>query len=179
MPTRFPARISLALIACFALALMATPASAAAARSHGGTILAVDANQSQNWFGYNQGSIEQGGKLFNSITGTWNVPTATAHTRGEDEYSSTWIGIGGGCVDANCLIGDTTLIQTGTEQDVAADGSTTYDAWLEIIPAPEIQISNFTVAPGDTMNASISEVVPNSNVWTITLTDVTRNETFT
>ena len=29
------------------------------------------------------------------------------------------------------------------------------------------------------MHASIAEIVPDSNVWTITLQDVTRNETFT
>jgi hypothetical protein len=31
----------------------------------------------------------------------------------------------------------------------------------------------------DHMHASIAETVPNSNVWVITLQDVTRNETFT
>src|SRR5437667_7118824 len=36
-----------------------------------------------------------------------------------------------------------------------------------------------TVKPGDRMHASIAEVVPDSNVWTITLKDVTENETFT
>ena len=29
------------------------------------------------------------------------------------------------------------------------------------------------------MSASVAEVVPNSNLWTITLKDVTRNQTFT
>src|SRR5437016_5611402 len=171
------ARIALALSACLVLALVATPANAAS--THSGTIVAVNANQSTNWFGYNQGSIEQGGKLFNSISGTWNVPTATSHTRGEDEYSSTWIGIGGGCPESTCTVPSATLIQTGTEQDVDSSGNASYSAWWELIPGPSIPIDNFTVAPGDTMQASIAEVVPNSNVWTITLTDVTRSETFT
>ena len=35
-----------------------------------------------------------------------------------------------------------------------------------------------TIQPGDHMHASIAETVPNSNVWVITLQDVTRNETF-
>ena len=35
-----------------------------------------------------------------------------------------------------------------------------------------------TIAPGDHMHASIAEVVPDSNVWTIVLQDVTRNESF-
>jgi Peptidase A4 family len=35
-----------------------------------------------------------------------------------------------------------------------------------------------TVEPGDHMHASISEVVPDSDVWTISIQDVTRGESF-
>ena len=94
-------------------------------------------------------------------------------------WLGAWIGIGGGCVDAACTVGDNTLIQTGTEQDVDANGNASYGAWWEIIPGPSIEITNMTVAAGDHMHASISEAVPGSNVWTIVLQDVTRNETFT
>jgi hypothetical protein len=144
-----------------------------------GAGLRANANSSNNWFGYNQGTLEQGTKLFNSITGDWTVPTASQHTPGQAESSSDWIGIGGGCIDANCTVGDNTLIQTGTEQDVAANGSTTYNAWYELIPVPSLTITNMTVSPGDHMHASIGEVVADSELWKITLTDVTRNETFT
>jgi hypothetical protein len=139
----------------------------------------ANTNQSTNWSGYNQGTLEQGGKLFNSITGNWTVPTATQHTSGQDEYSSDWIGIGGGCVDANCTVGDPTLIQTGTEQDVSASGSASYSAWWEVIPAPSLTITSMTVHPGDQMHASISEAVPNSNVWTITISDLTDGQSYT
>jgi hypothetical protein len=138
----------------------------------------VNANSSSNWFGYNQGTLEQGSKLFNSITGDWTVPTATQHTAGQAESSSDWIGIGGGCIDAGCTTTDSTLIQTGTEQDVSSTGAASYSAWYELVPAPSLTVS-MTVAPGDHMHAAISEVVPNSNTWTITLQDVTRGETFT
>src|SRR5436305_3840101 len=174
--------------ASVALALslaVGTATASASLRSHGQLLhLAkpgprVNANQSNNWFGYNQGTLAQGGlKQFNSITGDWTVPTVSQHTAGQDESSSDWIGIGGGCVDAGCTVTDNTLIQTGTEQDVAADGTKSYSAWWEVIPAPSIGIS-MTVAPGDHMHASIAETVSGSNVWNITLTDVTRNETFT
>jgi hypothetical protein len=175
-----------ALGVALALSLAAGTASASAApRSHGQLLhlakpgLRANANQSTNWFGYNQGTLEQGGlKQFHSITGDWTVPTVSQHTPGQDESSSDWIGIGGGCVDANCQVGDNTLIQTGTEQDVAADGTKSYSAWWEVIPAPSIGI-NMTVQPGDHMHAAIAETVSGSNVWNITLTDVTRNETFT
>jgi hypothetical protein len=42
-----------------------------------------------------------------------------------------------------------------------------------------VTISGMTVAPGDHMHASIAEAVAGSNVWTITLQDVTRGESFT
>ncbi|WP_367305954.1 G1 family glutamic endopeptidase [Alicyclobacillus acidocaldarius] len=82
-------------------------------------------------------------------------------------YSSSWIGIDG--------FNNSDLIQTGTEQDYV-NGHAQYDAWWEILPAPETVISSMTIAPGDHMSAHIHN---NGNgTWTITLTDVTRNETF-
>jgi hypothetical protein len=178
----------LTVVVCLSLATLAVlTASASAAlklKSHGQLVhpvphsLKVNTNSSSNWFGYNQGTLEQGSKLFNSITGDWTVPTATQHTAGQAESSSDWIGIGGGCVDSGCTTTDSTLIQTGTEQDVSASGAASYSAWYELVPAPSLTIS-MTVAPGDHMHASLAEVVPNSNTWTITLQDVTRGETFT
>src|SRR5216684_3993692 len=88
----------------------AAPAASRIATFHR-PIVRVGANQSSNWSGYNQGTLEQGGKQFHSVGGTWVVPKATAHRAGEAEYSASWVGIGGGCVDANCRIGDSTLIQ--------------------------------------------------------------------
>ena len=163
---------------------VATASASAALKSHGQLLrlaphgCSSNTNTSSNWFGYNQGTLEQGSKLFNSITGDWTVPTATQHTAGQAEDSSDWIGIGGGCIDAGCTATDSTLIQTGTEQDVDATGAASYSAWWELVPAPSLTISNMTVEPGDHMHASISEVVPDSNVWTITIQDVTRGESF-
>jgi hypothetical protein len=159
-------------------------ASASALQAHGQKLhlvpkLHLNANQSNNWFGYNQGALEQGGKLFNSISGQWTVPSATQHTAGQAESSSDWIGIGGGCIDAGCTVTDSTLIQTGTEQDVSSSGAPSYSAWWELVPAPSIAITNMTVKPGDRMSASVAEIVADSNLWKITLSDVTRGETFT
>jgi Peptidase A4 family len=173
-------RVSIALLAalCAGLALAGSAGADRGITAHGQLLhVRANTNQSSNWFGYNLGSLERGDTLFNSITGDWTVPTASQHTKGQDEYSSDWIGIGGGCVDANCMVGDNTLIQTGTEQDFSS-GRASYSAWWEIIPSPSVSIS-MTVGAGDHMHASIAETVPNSNVWVITLQDVTRNETFT
>jgi hypothetical protein len=163
------------------LAAGAFPAAATAApASHGQFLrpLHLNANQSTNWFGYNAGALERSNTLFNSITGDWTVPTASQHVKGQSESSSDWIGIGGGCIDAGCLLGDSTLIQTGTEQDVSATGAPSYSSWWEIIPGPSID-TGMTIAAGDHMHASVAETIPNSEVWVITLQDVTRNETFT
>jgi hypothetical protein len=171
--------LAAAVALCFAAPALAAP------RAHGQLVkiarpgLKVQTNQSSNWFGYNQGSLEQGGKLFNSVTGDWTVPTATQHSAGQSAASSDWIGIGGGCVDAGCTVGDNTLIQTGTEQDVSATGAASYGAWWEIIPGPSLTISGMTIHPGDQMHADITEAVAGSNVWKITLTDRTSGKTFT
>jgi hypothetical protein len=162
-----------------ALSGVAPAAAVGAASSHGQFVRpGLNTNTSNNWFGYQQGLLEQGTKVFNSISGDWTVPTATQRAAGQEENSSDWIGIGGGCIDASCTATDNTLIQDGTEQDVSASGQASYSAWWEIIPGPSIGVS-MTIAPGDHMHSSIAEAVPDSNVWTIALEDVTRNETFT
>ncbi len=177
-------RLAVVLSASLATCGVAAASASAALTSHGQLLrlaphLRSNTNSSSNWFGYGQGTLEQGSKLFNSITGDWTVPTATQHTSGQAEDSSDWIGIGGGCIGAGCTATDSTLIQTGTEQDVDSTGAASYSAWWELVPAPSLTISNMTVEPGDHMHASISEVVPDSDVWTITIQDVTRGETFT
>src|SRR3954453_19238509 len=178
------ARVLVGALACGALLTGLATTAYAATQTHGSLLhitkprVGVNAAQSNNWFGYNQGTLEQGGKMFNAITGDWTVPTATQHTAGQDEASSDWIGIGGGCLDAACTVGDNTLIQTGTEQDVSG-GTASYSAWYELIPAPSLSISSITVHPGDHMHASISETVAGANVWNITLQDVTTGKSFT
>jgi hypothetical protein len=168
------------LVSALAATALAASAGATTTPSTHGQLLRVrlNTNQSSNWFGYNQGTLEQGTKQFSAITGDWTVPTVTQHNAGQAENSSDWIGIGGGCVDAACTVGDSTLIQTGTEQDVDASGHASYSAWWELVPAPSLEITNMTVAPGDHMHASIAELVAGSNVWTIVIQDVTRNESF-
>jgi hypothetical protein len=153
-------------------------AGAAQLSAHGQFIHpSLNSSTSSNWFGYNAGALERH-TLFHSITGVWTVPTATQHTAGQAEDSADWIGIGGGCVNTGCTVTDSTLIQTGTEQNVAANGTASYSAWWELVPAPSISVS-MKVQPGDEMRASIVEKVANSDVWKITLQDVTRGEKFT
>jgi hypothetical protein len=142
-------------------------------------IVSIGANKSNNWSGYNQGLLEQSGKMFHQMSGDWTVPTASAHRHGEAEFSSTWVGIGGGCVDAGCAVTDPTLIQTGTEQDVDASGRASYSAWWEVIPAPSVTITSLHVRPGDHIHAALTESSSVPELWTMALRDVTTGKSFT
>lgn len=137
----------------------------------------LNATQSGNWFGYNAGTLERG-TLFSSVSGAWTVPAASRHAAGQAGDSATWVGIGGGCMQPGCGLSDATLIQTGTEQDVDSSGHSSYWAWWELVPAPAVAIGNLKVSPGDHIQASIGEVVPNSELWTITLKDTSNGESF-
>jgi hypothetical protein len=179
---RRAAAIVAPVLGAFSLLIASTQASAGTPsaplpRFHP-PIAALNASQSTNWSGYNQGSLEKNGTTFHAVSAHWTVPTATAHTKGQAEYSSSWVGIGGGCVNSGCSTTDSTLIQAGTEQDVASNGKSSYSAWWELIPAPSQTISSMTVHPGDQMNASISETVSGSNVWQMVVKDVTTGQTF-
>ncbi|HUE25755.1 MAG TPA: G1 family glutamic endopeptidase [Solirubrobacteraceae bacterium] len=180
-----PACATAVAVVCVGTATFASAAAAAALPSSHGQLLhlapfhaTANATQSSNWVGYDQGSLEQGGKLFNSVGGEWTVPKATPHASGQAASSSDWLGVGGGCVDSGCTVTDQTLIQTGTEQDVSATGAATYSAWWEEIPAPSVTITTVNVSPGDRMYASVAETIPDSNVWTITLKDLTNGQSF-
>jgi hypothetical protein len=139
-------------------------------------IVRVGANQSNNWSGYNQGTLEKGGTQFHQVSGTWVVPTATQRKAGEAEFSASWVGIGGGCVDAGCSVTDATLIQAGTSQDVDSTGRASYSAWWEIIPAPSVAIANFAVRAGDVVRVDIGETTP--GVWSISVHNRTTAQTF-
>lgn len=138
---------------------------------------------SQNWGGYNQGKTEKG-TLFRSVSATWTVPKATPHRRGRLEASSAWVGIGGGCYDVACNTGDgSTLIQTGTAQEVTGAGTSVYYAWWELIPAAETRIG-LAVAPGQRINGSVQELTtPNpltgKSSWRITLRNLSTGKSFT
>jgi Peptidase A4 family len=140
---------------------------------------AAGTNTSDNWSGYNIGIGYPGirvGTTFTSISAEWTVPTATQHTSGQAENSATWIGIGGGCITDNCLVTDPTLIQAGIEQDVSASGQASYDAWYELVPVPETEVS-LPVNPGDQIKVSISETkIPED--WSIVIDDLTTGQSY-
>lgn len=166
------------LLATPALAAIVLTAPAALAASPGSTRLTHinAAEQSDNWSGYGENVTETGlTSPYTSVSGEWVVPKVSAKTKGQAESTSTWIGIGGNSPNATLPASDPTLIQTGTEQDVAANGKATYDAWWEILPEPETEITSMKVAPGNVMKATISQGSTPED-WTITIADLTRGK---
>jgi hypothetical protein len=121
-----------------------------------------------NWAGYVAAS-----NLFfpqptvTAVSGSWTVPTVK--DIGTDAYSSVWVGVGGQF--------DTSLIQVGTEQDYV-NGAQAYSAWYEMLPNNLVPINSIHVSPGDQMQASISLADPNTNTWTISISDQTSGESF-
>jgi hypothetical protein len=109
-----------------------------------------------NWAGY-----VATGTQFTGVSGTWVVPAVQASA--STEAAATWIGIDG--------YSDDSLIQTGTEE-VTSGGTTSYNAWYELIPAGPVDVGN--VEPGDVMQAAIAEVSP--GIWSISLEDTTSQQ---
>jgi Peptidase A4 family len=94
-----------------------------------------------NWSGYAIGSYQSGQK-YTWAGGTWAVPTVSfgpTQSATDEEYSATWVGIGGFCLNALCSRVDRTLIQLGTSQYVSSSGATTYFAWYEMLPAAPVR----------------------------------------
>jgi hypothetical protein len=115
---------------------------------------------SSNWSGY---AITGG--PFTAVSGNWVVPSVAPSRKAT--FSSSWVGIDG--------FNDSSLIQTGTEQDYYS-GSAHYQAWWEILPAAETVITTITVHPGDHMTATITQ--GSGSNWTIGIADTTTNQSF-
>jgi hypothetical protein len=122
----------------------------------------------RNWAGYLVASdLNNPQSTVIGVNGSWVVPSVT--DVGTDAFSAVWVGIGGQF--------DSTLIQTGTEQDFL-NGSAVYYAWYEMLPQESITIDSMTVSPGDQMQASIDLVDASSTLWTISISDLTSGQSF-
>jgi len=179
---RFLLAVSIAAISLATLPGHAGPVAYSVARPdwkfHPGRILTTGATrESSNWAGYNLGFIPDGRKLYNQVSGTWTVPTPSLHAA-ENEYSVNWVGIGGGCIDKNCLTVDPTLIQAGSGQYIDSSGHRSYFAWWEIIPGPILEVANFAVRAGDRMFADIRLAVVDSDIWKIKIVNFTTGQTY-
>src|SRR6267378_690274 len=124
----------------------------------GTTTPARTSDTSSNWSGY----VANGG-TYTSVTGTWTLPQVGTTTSGAD---ATWVGIGG--------VTGTDLIQAGT-QATSAGGTTTYEAWTEMLPDSSRTVS-LAVAPGDSVTVTITE--QSSGQWLISMVNNTTRATY-
>jgi hypothetical protein len=118
----------------------------------------------QTWDSSNWAGLVDTDTTFTGVQGDWTVPTVQPSQ--SEELSSSWIGIDGAT--------NSNLIQTGTTQE-SYDGSTSYYAWYEILPAASIPIG--LVSPGDHMHASITEDAGSPGTWNLIITDLTSGDT--
>ncbi|HLX19706.1 MAG TPA: G1 family glutamic endopeptidase [Gaiellaceae bacterium] len=146
---------ALATLMVVAGALAAAGVASAAPAQH-------TSSTSSNWAGY-----AVNGSTFTDVKGSWVQSAVTCGSR-SSTYSAFWVGLGG------FSGGSGGLEQIGTESDCIG-GYPIYSAWYELLPADSTPIS-LAISPGDTISA---EVTVNGPVTTLTLTDVTTNQTFT
>ena len=145
-------------VLAIAAALSATAGGATPSMRHGRNHR-ISNSTSTNWSGY-----AVTGSRFTQVSATWKQPQATCSGTA---YSSFWVG----------LDGDTsnTVEQTGTDADCS--GSTPqYYAWYEMYPKFPVNFGD-TVAPGDTMNASVT--TDGRGSFTLTISDTTLGWTHT
>jgi hypothetical protein len=137
-----------------------------------------------NWSGYAIAHY-QTGQNYTSAKGTWVVPTVTfgpTQSGTNEEYSATWVGIGGFCMNALCSRVDKTLIQLGTSQYVLSSGATSYFAWYEMLPQAPVTITTLAVNAGDSIAASlecVSACSARKQNWQLSMTNNTTHQTWT
>lgn len=119
-----------------------------AARSGGST--------SENWSGYSQSSTDVG-RPVTSVSGSWQVPSASQQVRGRSEAASDWIGIGGGRSGSKAGTGrpDPTLVQAGVTTTLGHSGYASHYTWIETLPGNAVE-TPLQARGGDRMTVVIS-----------------------
>jgi hypothetical protein len=151
---------SLAILAIFTL-LPALPTVQAISfnQAHGGlSNCPAGTVCSTNWSGF---AVTGPNGSVSDVKGSWIVPSVTCASKKTATYSSYWIGIDG--------YSSSTVEQTGTDSDCSS-GHGVYYAWYEFYPAGSVQISGFTVHPGDVVSAEVS-YSSSTGQFTTTITD--------
>ncbi len=111
---------------------------------------------STNWSGF---AVTGPTGSVTDVKGSWIVPSVSCSSK--STYSSYWVGIDG--------YSSSTVEQTGTDSDCSS-GRAVYYAWYEFYPAASVQVSGFTVKPGDKVFAEVSYST-STGLFTTTITD--------
>jgi len=139
-----------------------------------------------NWSGYAIAQY-QTGQYYTWVQATWVVPAVTFGRTmfsffAREEYSATWVEIGGFCLNTQCTSVDNSLIQLGIEENVSSSGATSYSAWYEMLPQAEVPITGFKVNPGNQITASLQCVSACSagvtQSWLLSMTNNTTGQTW-
>jgi hypothetical protein len=144
------------------LALVGAPAAQAATVVDYATTTAVNSEASMDWSGWDATAGS-----YTSVAASWTVPAVTC-SADETSYSADWVGLDGD--------GSEAVEQIGTSSDCDS-GTPAYSAWYEFYPDVSVSLPN-RVRAGDKITASV-KAVPNSDEFTVTLTDATAKWTAT
>ncbi|KAG8882335.1 hypothetical protein FRB98_003768 [Tulasnella sp. 332] len=101
---------------------------------------------SSNWAGAVHYTHNAG--TFNSVTGTFIVPTPKAASGSASGSASAWVGIDGD----SC---GTAILQTGVDFTIT-DGAVSYDAWYEWYPDYAYDFSGITINAGDSITTTVT-----------------------
>jgi hypothetical protein len=127
------------------------------------TVTGPSAVLSSNWSGY---AVATSAGAVTDVNGSWIEPTLHSPSAA-NTYSAFWVGIDG--------YSSGTVEQIGTDLDTNASGKAVYYAWYEMYPSSPVDLS-MKINPGDQMSGDVKYT--GSNKFTLTLTDVTTNTTF-
>lgn len=111
---------------------------------------------STNWSGF---AVTGPSGSVSDVKGSWIVPSVSCTSK--TTYSSYWVGIDG--------YSSSTVEQTGTDSD-CSNGTGHYYVWYEFYPAGSVQVSGFTVKPGDKVSTEVSYST-STGKFTTTITD--------
>jgi hypothetical protein len=122
----------------------------------------------ENWAGYAVASdLQTPQPEVTSVNGSWTVPSVS--DSGVDAFSAVWVGVGGQYGHS--------LIQVGTEQDWV-NGGPVYSAWYETLPDQSVTIDSMQVSPGDRIEASVTLLDSDRDVWWVAITDLASSQSF-
>lgn len=146
-----------------------TPASASTSTTQTSTPPPPScANTTERYYSSNWAGYFRTGCTFTAVSGAWTVPTPTTTSTTDVSIDAAWIGVGGATTND--------LIQVGTEDTVATDGTINVAAFYELLPDMPHYPASIIVAPGDQISASLSEI--STNLWSISISDLTSGTSF-
>ena len=124
---------------------------------HASRIKGLTQVQSTNWSGYADTST-----TFSTATGNWTEPSVSCTSR-QEQLAAFWVGIDG--FTSGSVEQDGTLAE-------CYHRSAFYFSWWEMYPTNAIQVVGSSVAPGDSISAS---VVRSGGSYTLKVTDSTHS----